>query len=76
MHDGKPLESIQLEVTFDVLLRLLRDRSIVASEFRSLNCHSAMASMKAVKTSLITQKYDSQVVPIDSSSSLARSEHR
>ncbi len=58
MHDENSLDNVQLEVPWDVLLRLLRDRSLVASEFRSLNCHSATVSLKAVKTSLMANNCD------------------
>ena len=45
--------TVQLEVPVNVLRRLLRDRSLVASEFRSLNEQSDAAARTALKQSLM-----------------------
>lgn len=46
-------ENIQLELPMDVLCRLLRERNIVASDFRCLNERSSQAGWAAVKASLL-----------------------
>lgn len=43
---------VQLELPTDVLCRLLRERSLVASEFRSLNQASSRETHTALKRSL------------------------
>ncbi|MFV8819953.1 hypothetical protein [Haliea sp. E17] len=56
---GKPLpeqqltQRVQLELPVDVLRRLLRERSLVASEFRCLNRNSSRAGWRALKESLM-----------------------
>ncbi|WP_188109733.1 hypothetical protein [Pseudohalioglobus sediminis] len=44
---------VELSLPVDVLSRLLRERSLVASEFRCLNRDSGEASRHAIKSSLI-----------------------
>ena len=44
---------VEVAVPLDVLCRLLRERSLVASEFRCLNQNSYEASCRAVKLSLM-----------------------
>jgi len=46
-------ENIQMELPMDVLCRLLRERNIVASDFRCLNERSSQAGWAAVKASLL-----------------------
>lgn len=49
-----PVEQrVQVELPLEVLRRLLRERSIVASEFRSLNDDSSRAGWLALKESLL-----------------------
>jgi hypothetical protein len=50
---GKGSEAVQLELSMDVLCRLLRERSLVASDFRGLNARSNRAGWQAVKASLV-----------------------
>jgi len=48
-------EKLQVEITLSVLCRLLRERSLVASELRCLNRHSSNASWRAVKASTLRE---------------------
>lgn len=52
---GDKGDSVQVELPVDVLCRLLRERNLVASEFRCLNDSSARAGWSALKASLLTQ---------------------
>ena len=49
--DASP-ESVQVEIRRDVLLRLLRERSLVASEVRYLNAPSFRTGWHLLKRSL------------------------
>lgn len=49
-------ERVQLEVSLEVLCRLLRERNLVASEVAYLNAESFAAGRRAVKSSLCTEK--------------------
>jgi len=46
-------EQVQLELPAEVLYRLLRERSLVACEFRCLNKASSRAGWHALKRSLV-----------------------
>ncbi len=46
-------DQVEVALPMDVLCRLLRERSLVASEFRCLNRSSGEASRRAIKLSLI-----------------------
>lgn len=53
MSDTERREArVQLEVPLDVLCRLLRERNLVASEFRGLNDPSRRAGWWAVKSAV------------------------
>jgi len=45
-------DTVQLEISRDVLLRLLRERSLVASEVNYLNATSFRAGRQVLKRSL------------------------
>ena len=51
--DTVDTENIQMELPMDVLCRLLRERNILASDFRCLNERSSQAGWAAVKASLL-----------------------
>ena len=53
MDDPASQERIQLELPLEVLCRLLRERSLVACEFRCLNQASSRAGWRAVKKSVV-----------------------
>ena len=55
MDDSADIEAdtVQLEISRDVLLRLLRDRSLVASEVHYLNATSFRAARQVLKRSLM-----------------------
>ncbi len=53
MDEDAGSERIQLELPVDVLCRLLRERSLVACEFRCLNHASSRAGWRAVKRSVV-----------------------
>lgn len=46
-------EKVQLELSFDVLCRLIREKDITASELRCLNEDSSQACWTALKLSLL-----------------------
>jgi hypothetical protein len=47
-----PDDPVQLEIQLTVLCRLLREKSLVASDYRCLNLSSNHASWLAIKQSL------------------------
>ncbi|MCB1676634.1 MAG: hypothetical protein KDI01_10105 [Halioglobus sp.] len=49
------VDMVQVEIPRSVLLRLLRERSLVASELRSLNRRSRAAAREAVKACVLAQ---------------------
>ncbi|WP_167855008.1 hypothetical protein [Mangrovimicrobium sediminis] len=53
--EDKPVttERVQVELPLEVLQRLLRERNLVASEFRCLNNRSSRAGWRALKESLL-----------------------
>lgn len=59
---SEPGSSVQVELPVDVLCRLLRDKSLVASEFKSLNTASNQATKLAIKRS-ITRSHSFARVP-------------
>jgi len=48
-----PRENVQLELSFEVLCRLIRERDVTASELRCLNEGSSQACWAALKLSLL-----------------------
>lgn len=54
VDENATTEKLQVEITASVLCRLLRERSLVASEVRCLNRESSIASWQAVKASALS----------------------
>ncbi len=48
-------QTVQVELSVELLCQLLRERYLVASDFRSLNTASSEASKLAVKKSLFSK---------------------